>query len=181
MPTITPLPPMPTSVPVPTLAPATATATLSPTSAASPTPVADTAAGVTLKPGETWVQNKMTLTLLNQKFAGVTCGGVFEFDFSLDNLEASEVVVSWRGEEITIKDDQDRTYEAYFQASARPLDCTKFAPLKGNLVSALGAKQSAKLIIQVHGPLDDKVTKLSVVVSKAGRVQNAKWEIAVPR
>ena len=163
----------------PTSAPIQPTPTLTPTVTFLP----DTSAGVTLNPDETWRQQNMMLTLQKQKFAEVSCSGFLEFDLVLENFEPGEIVVNWRGDDISVKNDQDIPYPlVLFQPSPKVADCAKYIPLQGaSFLPALGGRKTFGITIQVRGQLDDKVNKIYVVVAKAGRIQNAKWEIPVPR
>ncbi len=172
----------PTSAPIPpstTPVPLTATPTITPTAAFVP----DTPPSATLKPGETWRQNNMMLTLQRQKFAEVSCGGFLEFDLTLENFEPNELVVNWRGDDVAVKNDQDIPYpQTLFQPSPATTDCARYIPLPGaSFLPALGGRKTFGITVQARGQLDDKVNKIFVVVAKAGRVQNAKWEITVPR
>jgi hypothetical protein len=163
----------PTSAPIQPLPILTPTVTFLP----------DTSIGATLKPDETWRQQNMMLTLQRQKFANVECGGFLEFDLVLENFEPSEIVVNWRGDDISAKNDQDIPFPlALFQPSPKVADCAKYIPLQGaSFLPALGGRKTFGITIQVRGQLDDKVNKIYVVVAKAGRIQNARWEIPVPR
>jgi hypothetical protein len=125
----------------------------------------------------------MMLTLQRQKFADVGCGGFLEFDLVLENFEPGEIVVNWRGDDISVKNDQDIPYPlVLFQPSPKVADCTKYIPLQGaSFLPALGGRKTFGITVQVRGQLDNKVNKISLVVAKAGRIQNARWEIPVPR
>ncbi|MEW5720268.1 MAG: hypothetical protein AB1817_16715, partial [Chloroflexota bacterium] len=171
-----------TAAPIPpSLTPVLLTATpmIAPTAIIVP----DTLAGATLKPGETWRQNNMMLTLQRQRFAEVSCGGFLEFDLTLENFEPGEIVVNWRGDEVTVKNDQDIPYpQTLFQPSPATTDCARYIPLQGaSFLPALGGRKTFGITVQVRGQLDDKVNKIIVIVAKAGRIQNARWEIPVPR
>ena len=172
----------PASVPVqPASTPSlmTATPTVTPTVAFVP----DTSADTTLKPGETWRQQNMMLTLQKRKFAEVSCGGFLEFELLLENFEPDDIIVNWRGDDVTVKNDQELPFpQVLFQPSPATADCAKYIPLQGaSFLPALGGRKTFGITVQVRGQLDDKVNKIFVVVAKAGRIQNARWEIPVPR
>ncbi len=187
-PTATRVPP--TAAPSPTSEPSqtpTPKPTATPTSTASPTATAtlapDTAPGTVLDVGQTWHQQNLALTLNNARFAGVACNSVLEFDLAIENDETTipELVIGWRGEDMTLADDQNKPYDMAFQPAPRSPDCTKYQPIKSFTQSALASKASVKIAIQVTGTLPDTVKEFTLSVAKAGRIQNAKWKIKIPR
>jgi len=119
----------------------------------------------------------------NARFSNVTCESLFEFDLSLENTEPGELVISWKGDEITVADDTGKLYDVFYQPTPRdPADCTKYKPIKEMSKTALAGKENYKIGIAVRGALPDSVKEFNVMIGKIGtRVQNAKWKIPVPR
>jgi hypothetical protein len=179
----------PTSKPPSATPTSTPTATQKPTAmpAASPTTVqptgipTDTAAGSVLRPGESWRVGTQVMTLQNPHFAGTTCGAILEFEVVFENTDAREVVVSLRGQEWKVTDEHNQPYEAFFWQDTKPTDCNLIAPLATLDKPALAAHEKYQVGLQVRGKLADNVNRFQFIVTKAGRITDAKWEITVPR
>jgi len=164
-----------TTTPLPT-----ATRTVTPTPTQIPT---DTPANTVLDVNKKWRQQSLEMLVQNARFSNVTCESLFEFDLSLENTEPGELVISWKGDEITVADDTGKLYDVFYQPTPRdPADCTKYKPIKEMSKTALAGKENYKIGIAVRGALPDSVKEFNVMIGKIGtRVQNAKWKIPVPR
>jgi len=187
-PSVTPVPPtqLPTATTEPSRTPtAQPTMTTPPTATAVPTPTLapDTLITSTLEVGQTWRQQNMAMTLSNTRFADVTCDSIMEFDLDVTNNEPTELVIAWRGEDMSVLDNQGKPYDVFYQPAPRTNDCGKYVPIKSLYKNALASKENFKIAVQVRGqlPLPDAVKEFIVTVVKAGRIQNAKWRIPVPR
>ncbi len=196
--TATPLPATPTVVNTATPPVPTATNTSLPTPSSTlttmPTPKAtatatstptDTPKGSTLLPGDVWQQQGMALNLRAYNYAGFACPNpspILEFSFLLTNNQPGQIVINWHGENLTVADDSGKQYDIYYQQASASPDCAKYQPAKGNiLVYSLSGNASAALAIRVQGVLEDKATKLTVTVAQAGHIENAKWDIPIPK
>ncbi len=179
------------ATPVPSLgtAPSTAPAqppvtTIQPT---LPQPIAvltDTQPGLTLRPGESWHTGTQVITLQPAKYSVTGCGALFEFDVIFENTATTEVVVTLRGQDLSVTNDQAQTYDTFFWLNTKPADCTQFQPLTALSKNALDAKEKFKVSFQVREARDktlEGVEKFLFHIAKAGRITGANWEIPVPR
>lgn len=122
----------------------------------------------------------MAMVLQTPKFAGTSCDAIFEFDLSLKNNESIELTVDVRGKDLGVSDDQGKFYVVLYKRGARSSVCGEYGPLENFHLIALGPGETVTIAMRVVGPFDGNVKKYFFTAAKAGRIQNAKWEIPVP-
>ena len=146
--------------------------------------LADTLPGLTLRPGDSWRIGTQVITLQPAKFSVTGCAALFEFDVIFENTATTEVVVTLRGQDLSVTNDQAQTYDTFFWLNTKPADCTQFQPLTALSKNALDAKEKFKVSFQVREARDktlEGVEKFVFHIAKAGKITGAKWEISVPR
>jgi hypothetical protein len=143
----------------------------------------DTPANTVLDVNKKWRQQSLEMLVQNARFSNVTCKSLFEFDLSLENTEPGELVISWKGDEISVVDDTGKSYDVFYQPAPRdPADCGKYKPIKDMSKTALAGKESYKIGIAVRGALPESTKDFTVTIGRVGtRIQNAKWKIPLPR
>jgi hypothetical protein len=122
----------------------------------------------------------MTMVLQNPKFAGTSCGAIFEFDVSLKNNEPIEITVDVRGKDLSVSDDQGKPYLVFYKLGERSSVCGEYSSLENLHLIALGPGGNVTLAMRVTGQFDGNIKKYVFTAVKAGRIQNARWEIPVP-
>lgn len=163
---------LPTTTPEPTLTP-------EPT----PTPLADTPADSILKPGESWRQDGMELSLAYYTFLPKCVGYFLEFGFVISNNTDAEIVTTISGDDFVLSDDRGKTYGGE-DVRAQQRECISglyIDPASEAKIRALAPRRSVMLRFFVEGELGKDVNKFVITVAKAGRIRNAVWEIETPR
>lgn len=179
-PTETPIPP-PTSPPSPTPVP-TSTFTPQPTSTPAPIPTAppDTPPGTTLTPGDVWYQGGMEMRIKNSSFVP-GCNGLLGFEMTIVNNTGGELVANISGLDISISDDQGQTYPEVWWSSGTSTEVCYRNHLNALKFRSMAPGQRLDLAMRVIGNLPQNVSRFTVTVYQAGRIQNAVWVIEVPR
>ncbi len=188
----TPLPPTATSAPPPATSLPPPTSTPAPTATHTPTvtPIPDAVPGTTLAPEGVWRQKNIVMTLQNPNFSA-NCKGLFEFNVVIQNAEPRQVFVDLRGTNLSVTDDQGKTYdnlkEVFYQImlpGTRADQCEKYAPLVNLRQNALNPNEKITISVRVTVPsdLDPNVKQFFFTAAKVGdRIENARWSIPVPR
>ena len=120
------------------------------------------------------------MALHNPRFAGASCGAIFEFDVSLKNNEPIEITVDVHGRDWNISDDQGKAYLVLYKPGVRSSVCGEYSSLENLQLIALGPGETVTLAMRVTGTFDGNIKKYFFTAAKAGRIQNARWEIPVP-
>lgn len=194
--TATPPPASPTSTPAqPTAVPATQapsqTPTSPPTASPSPTPAAtptatlqptDTPKGSTLTPGLTWRQKPLEMTLANPKFSSLECKTVVMFDVTLTNTSTASVRVDISGDQWGVQDNKNKGYSVIYKLGSQTSgnNCADYGPIEDLKLAVLDPGQTLKLAMRAVGDLDSSVLFYSFTVAKAGTIQAARWQMALP-
>ena len=153
-----------------------------PTPASSPQPNdSNKPPGTVLQPGQTWSQEGMELTLSKPSFTPDCGDGFLEFNMNLVNNSGSDLVTSINGSDIALQMNSETVSKyRWVENNPNPIGCGGFGPNRLEIRS-LKAGENTKLEFIFLGRVDPQAEKLIVEVKKAGRIQNAKWEIPVPR
>lgn len=193
-PTNTPLPavptlapsPLPTAMPIPatvTPPPPTQTRVPPPTQPPAPLPsLPTTVPGTELQPGESWVADGMTMTV-GTTILVPPCSSeaIFEFPLTIHNLGSSDLGISLDGSAFVFTDNLDESYEMYYVDGAAPAACDKYTKLVEYRLNSLGPGQKAELSIHARGNLLRDVTAFNLLITGAGRIENARWKLPVNR
>jgi len=176
--TFTPKPPTNAPAPRPTSPPAL------PTNASSlltqPSTSPDTLAGTILRPGEVWYQGNMEMRLRNVSFIP-GCGGILGFEMSIANNTGGQLVVNISGSDFSVFDNAGRRYDNVWWNYGRSSDGCYSNGLNRLNITAMTSGERLDLAFRVLGNPDRNVLTYRMVVYQAGRIQEAAWEIEVPR
>lgn len=106
---------------------------------------------------------------------------MIEFPFTLQNNDTTDVGLSLNGSAFVFTDDQTQGYELYYVNGTSPDACDKYTKLVDYHLNALGAQKNVELSIQARGQLPAQVKSFHLLVTKAGRIEGAQWNLPVPR
>ena len=137
--------------------------------------------GSVLQPGQTWSQGGMELTLSKPSFTPNCRNAFLEFNLNLVNNSGSDLVTNINSSDITLQMNGE-TFSKYnwIGNNYKLTGCGIFRANKFEIRS-LKAGENKKFKFIFLGRVDPQAEKVVVQVKKAGRIQNAKWEIPVPR
>ena len=154
-----------------------------PTPISSPQPNdSNKPSGTVLQPGQTWSQEGMELTLSKPSFTPGCREAFLEFDMNLVNNSGTDLVTNINGSDIALQMNGETISKYRWVTQSKPA-YNLCAGRSGNLleIRSLKAGENVKFNLMFLGRVDPQAEKVVVQVKKAGRIQNAKWEIPVPR
>lgn len=159
--------------------------------ASIPTPISppqpnnlDKPAGTVLQPGQSWSQGGMELTLNKPSFTPDCREAFLEFDMNLVNNSGTDLVTNINGSDIALQMNGETASKYRWDTNNQRLNrCRNYTAQQPNKleIRSLKTGENVKLNFMFLGRVDPEAQKVVVEVKKAGRIQNAKWEIPVPR
>ena len=165
VPTPTPEPtntPVPTNTPIPT-----------------PTPIPNTEEGTTLQVGQSWVRDGLLVTVADPTFIP-GCRGFLGFSLIIQNTTGSELVVNFSGKNVTVSDDAGTEFPDTWAGKGEQSPDCYFDHLSDLGFQALAAESSQEYGVRVLGTTSTDAVAYYVTVS-IGNIQDAAWQITVPR
>jgi len=152
---------------------------------------ADTPAGSVLKPGETWVQGGIVMTLTDPSVKSKCDNRLVQFNLTYSNFSGKEQIARLSGSDIAIDVDGEfsSNYAWSYNAAARNNCKTDYRDrpnssavnLKFLDIEKLKHGQTVELYLTFFGKLNSYDQDIHFHLEEAGPIQRAKWVINTPR
>lgn len=133
-----------------------------------------------LAAGESWLQDGVELSIDNPTFIP-GCNGVFGFDMSISNLTATELLLDFQGDDVSLLDDYRRNYsgqDIWWEVGTRSDSCytSTFDDL-----SIRALEPNARLTIAVRvASRDCSPSDFRLTFNGKGLIKYARWTISLP-
>ena len=112
-----------------------------------------------------------------------SCRGFLEFELTIQNNSAQELVVNINGNDFSLTDDGGQSYtnrEIWWDYGPNDPSCHPHR-LSDLEIMTIGPGQRIDMALRVLGDPASSVNEFNFVIFRAGRIENAQWVIKVPK